>query len=81
MQIDEFDELPNYICVDCWMTIKTFYAFYRNVIEAQKQFILNDRTSIKVETLHEETVTSYVEDSERSHQIFCATISFETFKL
>lgn len=63
-KVDEFDQLPNHICVDCWMTIKKFHEFYRNVIIAQKQFLLDDRIPIKVEALHEETVASFIDDCE-----------------
>lgn len=62
MQVDEFDMLPKTICVDCWMTIEKFYEFYQNVIAAQKQFLLDGTIPIKIETPHEETFSTYVDD-------------------
>lgn len=55
MQIEEFDQLPNYICVDCWMTMEKFYEFYKNVSVAQKSFLFNEKNTIKLETPQDES--------------------------
>lgn len=46
------------------MTTNNFYEFYRNVITAQKQFLSDGQIPIKVETVHDEPVYSYVETCE-----------------
>lgn len=49
-QIQEDDPLPNYICVDCWIVIKKFHEFYKNVLSAQKEFLLDGKVAVKTET-------------------------------
>lgn len=63
-KIDEYDQLPNYICVDCWCLLQQFHEFYRRVIETQNRFLLNSEPAIKLELMTDEPVqvNSYVED-------------------
>lgn len=53
IQIDEFDQLPNFVCVDCWVTVEKFHTFYKNVIATQNKFLLNERNKIKDEVIHD----------------------------
>lgn len=53
IQIDEFDQLPNFVCVDCWVTVEKFHTFYKNVNAAQNKFLLNERNKIKDEVIHD----------------------------
>lgn len=50
LQLHEYDNLPNFICVDCWMRVKKFYEFYQNVISAQTRFLSEFKATVKVET-------------------------------
>lgn len=49
-KLNEFDELPNFICVDCWMTVKKFHEFYQNVLNAQSRFLNGFNAIVKIET-------------------------------
>lgn len=60
-QLNEFDDLPNFICVDCWMTLKKFYEFYQNVLRAQSRYLGGFNATVKVETENHYEEISYAD--------------------
>lgn len=60
-KVSEFDDLPNFICVDCWMTVKKFHEFYQNVRNAQNRFLGGINAIVKLETENHYEEISYAD--------------------
>lgn len=61
LQINEFDSLPNHVCVECWMTVQKFHQFYQAVLSTQKKYLAGNYPEVKVEVGNDE-IMGYYED-------------------
>lgn len=61
VKLYESDDLPNFICVDCWMTVKKFHEFYQNVLSAQNRFLSELKATVKLEVENDYEEMSYAD--------------------